>query len=176
MASRRVKYELGELSRAEAASFGTPGRRTFRLELQSGPADCAIWLEKEQLFQLAVYLRDSVAALPAAERERASRPAEPAWNGGDASIDFKVGQMFISYDGEANAYYVQSHELERDDPPGDPESVSFWLTVGQARALAETALQICASGRPTCFLCGMPINPEGHACPRANAHTILETG
>ncbi len=46
----------------------------------------------------------------------------------------------------------------------------------QASVLGEEALKICAAGRPNCFLCGQPINPEGHACPRANGHTILEAG
>ncbi|HAI99827.1 MAG TPA: DUF3090 domain-containing protein, partial [Dehalococcoidia bacterium] len=34
----------------------------------------------------------------------------------------------------------------------------------------------CAAGRPRCFLCGLPINPDGHVCPRANGHTVLEAG
>jgi hypothetical protein len=37
-------------------------------------------------------------------------------------------------------------------------------------------LRICASGRPPCFLCGLPINPEGHVCPRANGHAVFESG
>ena len=41
---------------------------------------------------------------------------------------------------------------------------------------AEEALRICSAGRPLCFLCGQPINPDGHACPRSNGHTVLEAG
>jgi hypothetical protein len=25
-------------------------------------------------------------------------------------------------------------------------------------------------GRPPCPLCGYPLDPEGHACPRTNGH------
>lgn len=178
MEEKQVKYQLGALSRVEPATFGQPGRRTFRLELHSGPAYCTLWLEKEQLLQLGVYLRDFVGSLPEAERSRASEPNEPAWRGGEASIDFKAGQMFLSHDKETNSFYLQAHERETEEerPEGEADSVSFWITMTQATELAEESLRICAAGRPTCFLCGQPINPEGHVCPRANGHTVLEAG
>lgn len=179
MEEKRVKYALGRLSQVEAVTFGPPGRRTFRLDLHSGAASCSLWLEKEQLFQLGVYLRDYVAGLSAAERTRESDPQEPAWPGGETSIDFRAGQMFLSHDRETNSFYMQAHERdggEEDAPAADAESVSFWMTMAQASALAEESLRICAAGRPPCFLCGQLINPEGHVCPRANGHTILEVG
>jgi predicted amidophosphoribosyltransferase len=27
-----------------------------------------------------------------------------------------------------------------------------------------------AAGRPICSMCGQPIDPEGHFCPRKNGH------
>ena len=178
MEEKQVKYPLGAVSKVEAATFGQPGKRTFRLELQAGPAYCHLWLEKEQLFQLGVYLRDYVGGLSEDEKSRASQPQESTWSGSDASIDFKAGQMFLSHDRESNSFYLQAHERETDeDPPErEAESVSFWITLSQATELAEESLQICAAGRPTCFLCGQPINPDGHICPRANGHTVLEAG
>lgn len=181
MEEKQVKYALGRLSKVEAVTFGQPGRRTFRLELHSGSALCLLWLEKEQLFQLGVYLRDYVASLSAEERSQESSPQEPGWPGGETTIDFQAGQMFLSHDKETNSFYMQAHERETgEEPEGavreEAESVSFWMTMPQASVLAEESLRICAAGRPTCFLCGQPINPEGHVCPRANGHTILEAG
>ena len=179
MEEKEVRYQLGALSSVEPVTFGEPGRRTFKLDLQSGSAVCSIWLEKEQLFQLGVYLRDYVAGLSTEEKERTSEPREATWRGGEASIDFKAGQMFLSHDKESNSFYLQAHERETEEeerPEGEPESVSFWMTMNQAASLAEESLRICAAGRPTCFLCGQPINPDGHVCPRANGHTVLEAG
>ena len=179
MEEKRVKYALGRLSQVEAVAFGQPGRRTFRLDLHSGAAFCSMWVEKEQLFQLGVYLRDYVGGLPAEERARESAPQEPGWAGGDTTIDFQAGQMFLSHDKESNSFYMQAHERDGGDddaPRDDAESVSFWMTMNQASQLAEDSLRICAAGRPPCFLCGQLINPEGHVCPRANGHTILEVG
>lgn len=181
MEEKQVRYSLGRLSQVEAVTFGQPGRRTFRLDLHSGSAFCSLWLEKEQLFQLGVYLRDYVASLSAEEKARESNPQEPGWRGGETTLDFKAGQMYLSHDKESNSFYMQAHERETDEEPGgtvreEAESVSFWMTMTQASNLAEESLRICAAGRPTCFLCGQPINPEGHVCPRANGHTILEAG
>jgi len=186
MEPNKVKYPLGAVSSIEAMTFGEPGHRTFRLDIHSGEAHCSLWLEKEQLFQLGVYLKDMVGRLSPEDRDKESDLREETWSGGELTIDFKAGQMLLSHDQDSSAFYLQAHEREPDEPveeenprndePGDTESVGFWITTAQAGVLGEEALKICAAGRPTCFLCGQPINPEGHACPRANGHTVLEAG
>ena len=184
--SSKVKYPLGAVSSIEVLTFGEPGLRTFRLDVHSGPAYCSIWMEKEQLFQLGVYLQDRVGRLTPEEREKESDLQEESWSGGELTVDFKAGQMLLSHDQDGHAFYLQAYERETDEPaqeesprndgPGNTESVGFWITTAQAGVLGEQALKICAAGRPTCFLCGQPINPDGHACPRANGHTVLEAG
>jgi hypothetical protein len=32
----------------------------------------------------------------------------------------------------------------------------------------DRARELVAGGRPPCPLCGGPLDPEGHACPRLN--------
>jgi uncharacterized repeat protein (TIGR03847 family) len=44
------------------------------------------------------------------------------------------------------------------------------ITAGQARAFAQRALKIVAAGRPPCPLCGLPLDAQGHVCPRQNGH------
>ena len=176
MESRRVKYPLGSLSSIEAKTIGEPGHRTFHLAMEAGPASCTVWLEKEQLFQLGVYLQDTVQSLSEEDRERPSQPREPEWSGEGASIDFKVAQLLLSHDGSTNSFYFLAYEGEDEESSDEGSSVSFWVTISQAETLAEEALSICAAGRPRCFLCGLPINPEGHVCPRSNGHTVMEVG
>lgn len=176
MEPRRVKYPLGALSRIEAETFGQPGHRTFRLVLQAGAAQCLVWLEKEQLLQLGVYLQEIIQSLSAEDRQRQSRPREPEWSGAGTSLDFKAGQFLLSHDAATSSFYFQAHQVDEPESREDPASVSFWITTAQAETLAAEALRICAAGRPRCFLCGLPINPEGHVCPRSNGHTVFEVG
>ena len=162
----------------DPVTFGQPGQRTFKLEAQVSSAVCSVWMEKEQLFQLGVFLQDAVGRLPAEDSDKEGQPKDAPWSGGEATIDFRAGQIQLSHDPESNHFYLEAHERENpeEEEPAESESVSFWLTVSQAVRLSEESIKICAAGRPTCFLCGQPINPDGHVCPRANGHTVLEAG
>ena len=171
-----VKYTLGPLSRIEPNTFGEPGQRTFNLVLESGEARCTVWLEKEQLYQLGVYLQEAVESLSSEDKARPTHDKEPAWSGEGFSLDFKVGQVMLNYDQDSNSFRMLAYEREEEEATQETSSVSFWISVTQAVTVAEEALRICAAGRPRCFLCGLPINPDGHICPRANGHTVLEAG
>ena len=51
-----------------------------------------------------------------------------------------------------------------------PSMVRFWVTPAQIRAFGIRGQELVAAGRPTCAMCGQPIDPEGHFCPRRNGH------
>ncbi len=172
-----VKYTLGPLSRIEPNTFGEPGQRTFNLVLESGEARCTVWLEKEQLYQLGVYLQEAVESLSSEDKARPTQDKEQTWSGEGISLDFKVGQVMLNYDQDSNSFRMLAYEREEEEEATqETSSVSFWISVPQAVTVAEEALRICAAGRARCFLCGLPINPDGHICPRANGHTVLEAG
>ena len=65
-------------------------------------------------------------------------------------------------------------EEAEDAAPADAETNADMLRVkispGVARAFAKRALRVVAAGRPPCPLCGNPLDPEGHICPRQNGH------
>ena len=179
MEQPRVKYSFGPVSSIEAETFGEPGKRTFRLVTASGQARSCIWLEKEQLFQLGVHLQQALRTLSDEDRQKSSSPSEPPWEGGEESVEFRARRMILKYDVAANSFNLEAfegggEEAGEDDQEGS--SVGFWMSPDQADSLYQEALRICAAGRPPCFLCGMPINPDGHVCPRANGHAVLESG
>ena len=177
MADRAARYNLGAARSVAAEAFGRPGRRTFRLAAEAGRAQSFIWLEKEQLFQLGLYLQRALEQLGRAARERASAPGEAAWNGDPMEQEFPARQMQLQYHREANCFIIHAFEGDENDPDaGAQTSVSFWMTMEQAESLAVECLRICASGRPPCFLCGAPIDPSGHRCPRPSSHAVFETG
>lgn len=179
MEAPTVKFALGSLSHIEPRTFGEPGHRTFHLALEAGRAVATVWLEKEQLFQLGLGLQDALQSLSAEERDNPGGPVTPEWSGEELSLDFKAGQMSLVYDHESNSFRLTAYELQQEDSeisPEDASSVSFSITTTQAAKVAEEALHICSAGRPRCFLCGLPIDPEGHICPRSNGHTVFEAG
>ena len=178
MESQPVRYSLGALSTIDAETFGEPGRRTFRLVLKAGAANISVWLEKEQLFQLGLSLQEAVRRLSSEQRAGPSGPTGPEWSGDELFLEFRARQMMLKYETSGNAFYLEAHEGDDEAREQDPEgaSVSCGISISQSSTLAEEALKICAAGRPPCFLCGLPIDPEGHICPRANGHAVMESG
>jgi uncharacterized repeat protein (TIGR03847 family) len=45
------------------------------------------------------------------------------------------------------------------------------IAAAQARAMAARGSAAVESGRPPCPLCGGPLDPSGHVCPRLNGHS-----
>jgi uncharacterized repeat protein (TIGR03847 family) len=58
-----------------------------------------------------------------------------------------------------------------DDDEG-PDVLRVRLTAETARSFVERAARIVASGRLPCPLCGQPLDPQGHICPRRNGHYV----
>jgi uncharacterized repeat protein (TIGR03847 family) len=65
---------------------------------------------------------------------------------------------------------VSDVEPEDDEDEAEPaEALVLRIPVGTARAFAERTRQVVAAGRPTCPLCGQPMDPDGHLCPPPRA-------
>jgi uncharacterized repeat protein (TIGR03847 family) len=60
--------------------------------------------------------------------------------------------------------------LEDDDD--GPDTLRVRLTVEVARSFVNRALEVVAAGRMPCPLCGQPLDPQGHICPRRNGHYV----
>ena len=86
--------------------------------------------------------------------EEADDDDEPGVAGLEASIAATIQAVF-----------------EADDDDG-PDVLRVRLTPDTARSFAERAARIVASGRPPCPLCGQPLDPQGHICPRRNGHYV----
>jgi uncharacterized repeat protein (TIGR03847 family) len=56
--------------------------------------------------------------------------------------------------------------MEEEDDEG--ASVKVRLTRAQVSAFVGHARALVAAGRPPCRFCGLPLDPDGHMCPRMN--------
>jgi uncharacterized repeat protein (TIGR03847 family) len=88
-------------------------------------------------------------------------PLEPA---------FRAGQVRLGYDQDSKLLVILAYEL-MDEYDDDPPSVArFWATPAQMRAFSIHGEEVVAAGRPICAMCGEPMDPDGHFCPRKNGH------
>jgi uncharacterized repeat protein (TIGR03847 family) len=92
--------------------------------------------------------------------------------------DFRVGAIALAWDGEDERVVIEAQEesetpvepLADDIPENGPDVLRVRITAASARAFSQRALRIIAQGRPPCPLCGLPLESEGHICPRQNGH------
>ena len=56
------------------------------------------------------------------------------------------------------------------DDPEEGYLARLYCTADQARAMAARGSAAVERGRPPCPLCGGPLDPSGHLCPRLNGH------
>lgn len=163
-----------------AGTVGLPGERTFFLQASGGGRTVSVALEKVQVSLLAERLEDLLETV-----ERGGGPVEPPIEDNEplevpVEEEFRVGNMGLAWDGEAGLYVVEALAQAGDvdesevepltDSDDGPDALRVRITAGMARGFVIRALRVVAAGRPPCPLCGLPLDPAGHICPRQNGH------
>ena len=167
-----------------AGTVGQPGDRTFYLQASGGGRTVSVALEKVQVQVLADRLEElleEVRRRGASELTIASPRELEDTAPLDAPVEqeFRVGTMGLAWDGEIDRVVVEA--LAPNDPDGleveplvdaeeGPDALRVHLTTAMARAFIKRAQRVVAAGRPPCPLCALPLDPEGHVCPRQNGH------
>ena len=64
----------------------------------------------------------------------------------------------------------ESDEPYEDDDDAGPDLLRVRLTPLEGRAFVRRATVVVGAGRPACPLCSLPLDSEGHVCPRANGY------
>lgn len=165
-----AKIEFTRIFRLQPEALGQPGKRTFRILADSESSTASLWLEKEQLMQLAVGVQQLLTTLADETRNADGSPSDREAPG-LTRLDFKVGKLVLGHDGSTGYFLIDAHDLE-DEDEGEA-TVRLWATRRQMETFATDALKACAAGRPICPLCGRAIDPEGHECPRVNGHAKI---
>lgn len=177
----QFQHDLNPVDTIVADAVGEPGQRTFFLQGRTGRQLVSVTLEKQEVNNLAVSvmqlleeLEERFPDLPPASRSNKVLRAEPP-----VESVFRVSQLILGYDESEDMIWVIAKALMIDESGSivDPEdeqvpAVRFVATRAQMRALSEHAIEVVASGRPTCPLCGRPIDRQGHFCPRTDGHAM----
>ncbi len=177
----KFAYDLNPVQNIIADAIGEPGKRTFFLQARAGAQLVSVVLEKQEVANLSISVLQLLEELeekypdlpPITTRKKTlypEQPVEPA---------FRVGQLVLGYDEEEDMIWVIAKALIVNESGTivDPESdevpaVRFVATREQMHTLSEHALEVIAKGRPTCPLCGRPIDREGHFCPRSDGQAM----
>jgi uncharacterized repeat protein (TIGR03847 family) len=160
-------FDLEEPERFTAGAVGEPGARVFYLQAVEGTDVVSLRLEKQQVAALGQYLQGVLSDLPAVPPEELPadmdlvEPVLPEW---------VVGTLSVAYDQGQDRIVLQADELVDEEAGELGSHARFHLTRAQVVAYCHHAETLVAAGRPPCPICGQPMDPEGHVCPRSNGH------
>jgi uncharacterized repeat protein (TIGR03847 family) len=165
-------FELPEAEWATVGAVGQPGQRTFYIQARQETQLLTLKLEKQQVAAIAQFLGEILADLPAPE-EAASEGTEGLVE--PVLAEWAVGTLQLAYDSASDRVVILAEEIGSGDEEEDEEDHDRGVArIGISRAAAATIIRVGAdlvsAGRPTCALCGRPMDPEGHSCPRTNGH------
>jgi uncharacterized repeat protein (TIGR03847 family) len=181
-----------------AGTVGEPGDRTFFLQARGGGRVVSVALEKVQVSLLAEKLEELLTE--AGRRFGVDLPDVPvlAINDNeplDTPVDeeFRVGTLGLAFDVDTTTVVIEAIEAgesdaevelgddddddgpiddddDDDEPDDDLDRLRVRLTPEATRAFIDRARRVVAAGRPPCPLCGQPLDPAGHLCPRHNGY------
>jgi len=176
MPEANVLHDLNPVTHITVGAVGKPGKRSFYLQGRQGAKVVTLLTEKEQVSALSQGIDQLLERLGVANQTKTvqvtetemelSQPIEPV---------FRVGQLGLGYEAEHGLLVLVAYELPEEENAPVVNLVRFWATTEQMRALARHAAVVVAGGRPICVMCGRPIDPEGHFCPKRNGHGAKAT-
>jgi uncharacterized repeat protein (TIGR03847 family) len=184
-------FNITDADLVTVGTVGEPGQRLFFFQVKAGLQVVTVKLEKRQVAALAEAASELIKNL-----DRPGHLPENLEPQAPIDVIWPVGNMQLGYDDALDRLVLTLEEfVARDvteeevlaelmgvEPDLDPDDVDdedeapkgatlrVLATREQMAAVAIRGTQLVESGRPPCPLCGFPLDPSGHVCPRTNGH------
>lgn len=151
-----------------AGTVGEPGQRTFYLQARAGRRVTSVALEKTQVGLLADRLDQLLDDLETGGVSIGDAPGDRAPLDQPVEEEFRVGTMTIAYDPDTSRIVFEAFSATDSEEADPDEALVVRIDTATARSFSKRAQSVVAAGRPPCPLCGNPLDPNGHLCPRQN--------
>ncbi|HYH48881.1 MAG TPA: DUF3090 family protein [Acidimicrobiia bacterium] len=192
------EIEFDPVDSIGAGAVGEPGQRAFYIQAEKDGQVLSVLVEKQQVAMLAERVQMLLDQVSTQYPETTDVPVPLMPDAGELRGDpvplFRAVAIGIGFDAARQLVVLELHErpiAEDDDDDEDDEAGStpsalveddddeeegegylarLYFTAAQARAMATRGSAAVERGRPPCPLCGGPLDPSGHNCPRLNGH------
>jgi uncharacterized repeat protein (TIGR03847 family) len=178
------EIELEDIEGLGAGAVGEPGQRAFYVQARTAATQLTVLVEKEQVALLAT---EAVAFLDRLADEYPEEPIslpETSAELREPTVPlFRARLIGLGFDPERELVLIELRERSTDDDEDDEDDTPvetvdgdeepgyvarIYATRPQVRAMAARGAAVVEAGRAPCPLCGMPMDPAGHRCPRWN--------
>ena len=184
----RIVYEHSSVERFTVGTVGLPGERAFFIQALSDAGLNTVAVEKTQVIALSERMRELVKDLRRGELASLDELSiEPVSDSKPLEFpieeDFQAGVIGFTWDASLQRIFVELQAIteiseqellsidadlsEIEDPP---DLLRVSLRIFQVRGFCDRAQALVAAGRQPCPFCGLPIDPNGHLCPRSNGY------
>jgi len=154
-----MNYVFNAPDKIMVGTRGEVGNRLFLLQCRQERRLLILKLEKMQVTQMAQWLAQVIESLGRPGHLPDDFTLEPEYE-----IDFAVGDIALAVDEEVGVIDATFVDIN------DEHEAVITLTKEWAGGLAIAMTRLIDAGRPPCPLCGGPLDPRGHDCPRTNGH------
>jgi uncharacterized repeat protein (TIGR03847 family) len=167
-----MRHVFSRPERFVTGTVGEPGERAFYLQVRNSSRLLSVAVEKAQVQAITSRLDLMIAEIrkvnPLITIEKF--PIDDAPLESPVDSEFQVGAMSLAWDEETSLICIELYELEEDEEESDGEVAEINITIGMAAAFSTRSKAVVNAGRLPCPFCGIPIDPRGHLCPRANGY------
>jgi uncharacterized repeat protein (TIGR03847 family) len=166
--------KLDPLDSFIVGTIGQPGEREFYLQAKYHGGVHSFAIDKGQVSALSDRIAMLIGELKAADYRFENVIAVPL----EVPLipEFQIGVIGIVWLGESEQVALDIQEITEGDNdlvPEDedgPSRFRLLMSPDIANAFVNQARKIVSAGRAPCPFCGLPINRDGHLCPRANGY------
>ena len=167
-----MRHEFTTPERFVAETVGEPGERAFYLQIRTSSRLFSVAVEKAQVQAMSSRLEVMIAEIrksnPLMMIDKLPTDDAPLESPIDA--EFQIGAMSLAWDDDSKLICVELFELEDDEENSEGEVVVVNISLAMAAAFSVRSKAVVNAGRLPCPFCGIPIDPRGHLCPRANGY------
>ena len=153
-------------------TLGKPGQRIFYIQGIKGTQKISLIIEKIQLQSLlegiTEFLKEILKRFPDIAEPVVSFQEDDMQIQPPVDTLFRAGDMGLAYDETRDLACIFAREAQLSEEEG--RMVHYWCSRAQLIAVARWGEIIVQRGRPVCPQCRLPMEPEGHFCPKKNGH------
>lgn len=167
-----MRHTFTNPQRCVAGTIGEPGERAFYIQARSDNRVVSVALEKAQVQAVATRLELMIAEVRKSNPLIAiqSLPVDDAPLDTPVDEEFQVGAISLAWDEDQQLITLELYELEEDEEDAEGDVLEINFSLGVASSFANRSKALVNAGRVPCPFCGIPIDPRGHLCPRANGY------
>lgn len=166
-----MDYSFESVTRFIIGTVGLPGEREFYLQVSSHETTASFALEKGQAIALVERLQELLRELRRRDSSRYQAIFE-AISSDDGALstpvesEFSLGEMSLTWLDESERVLFEADGVQKQED----ESLRVLISLGQAAEFIRRSERVISAGRAPCPFCGLPLNLDGHLCPRANGY------